>query len=80
MVRLLDALMPELGAAMTGVFAESSAAGRDFDRVAEALGGIENSVGKLPRRKQRRPCHSSRLQPKGRFTRTYRMATITKAA
>ncbi len=38
-VRLLDALMPELGEAMTGAFTEAGAAGRDFDRVAEALGG-----------------------------------------
>ncbi len=38
-VRLLDALLPELGEAMTGVFTESSAAGREFERVAEALGG-----------------------------------------
>lgn len=34
-VRLLDALMPELGEAMTGVFTESSAAGRELDRVFE---------------------------------------------
>ncbi len=38
-VRLLDALMPELGEAMTGVFTESSAAGRELDRVFEGLGG-----------------------------------------
>ncbi len=38
-MRLLDALLPELGAAMTGAFTESSAAGREFDRVTEALGG-----------------------------------------
>ena len=38
-VRLLDALLPELGAGLIGVFTESSAAGREFDRVAEALGG-----------------------------------------
>ena len=38
-VRLLDALLPELGAAMTGVFTEAGAAGRDLDRVFEGLGG-----------------------------------------
>jgi hypothetical protein len=38
-VRALDALLPELGEAMTGAFTEAGAAGREFDRVAEALGG-----------------------------------------
>ena len=38
-VRLLDALLPELGESMTGVFTEAGAAGRDLDRVTEALGG-----------------------------------------
>ncbi len=38
-VRLLETLMPGLGAELTGVFAEAGTAGRDFDRVAEAMGG-----------------------------------------